>query len=107
MDRGRKVCEKLRRINSRVKEKHGRMASPNPTIKVVSRRNWWSAVSSKSNSAMCLCAWELLHMDVVGGPSECSVSCMMGIKIQSDCGVNERSVSRDYECRPFFPECLL
>lgn len=97
----------LSKDNSRGKEKHRRMTSPKPVIKVVSRRSWWSAVSSKSNSELCLCSWQLLHTEVVGGPSECSVRCMMGIKIQSDWGVNKRSVSRDYECRFFFHECSL
>lgn len=97
----------LSQNNARGKEKHGRMTSPKPVIKVVSRRSWWSAVSSKSNSEMCLCSWQLSHTEVVGGPSEYSVRCMMGIKTQSDWGVNKRSVSRGYECRFFFHECSL
>lgn len=54
---------KSQRNNSRGKEKHGKKVSPKPIIKVVSRKNGQSAVSSKSSSEMCPCAWQPSHME--------------------------------------------
>lgn len=99
--------EKFGKNNSRGKEKHGRMASPKPIVNMVSRMTWESAVSSKSNSERCVCAGGSRCVWGCWGPWWVWCQLHGGNKSSVRLRTDGRSVSKDYEYRLLFQECLL